>query len=269
MNTMNSLTFPGNLIVMRHSERLDQVVPNYFASLDNPSYQRTDCNMKPGLPVNRDLEHYRYDSPITSNGEHIAKLVGRELDLMNLVPDIIYSSPSLRCLQTAEIVAKMSGSKSLIRVESCLFENIESYPANIPTFLNEEQMKKFMIEENFTPLLPANQLFDQYESTEQYNIRIHSVLKRVLKLGENLDKPSSTVLIVAHASTVDMAVGLLRDCPRLTTDQDLYKIGDKIPYCSTVLLKKKQEKWIPSHSLPFITSKMFTNRPDYEFIERS
>ena len=63
-----------------------------------------------------------------------------------------------------------------------------------------------------------------------------------------MDGRELNILVVAHASTVDMAVGLLRAERRNSTIEDLYQIGNRVPYCSTAVLEREEGKrgWKPN-----------------------
>ncbi|PIC47096.1 hypothetical protein B9Z55_006564 [Caenorhabditis nigoni] len=77
------------------------------------------------------------------------------------------------------------------------------------------------------------------------------------------------VLVVAHASTVDMAVGLLRDKPRKTVDMELDNIAIPVPYCSLAYLKKKASYWIPSaHQIPPVTYEFLSTKYNHYFVHR-
>ena len=78
--------------------------------------------------------------------------------------------------------------------------------------------------------------------------------------------------VVAHASTVDLAMGLLtRPTPRLATANDLYRIGDRVPYCACAVFEKppRVDDWTWSeHALPPVTYANFSSRMNRDFVTR-
>lgn len=47
------------------------------------------------------MYHYNNDPPLTTMGEMCAQLVGNRLAESGLLIDLVYSSPALRCVETA------------------------------------------------------------------------------------------------------------------------------------------------------------------------
>jgi broad specificity phosphatase PhoE len=121
--TMNHLLPKASVIVVaRHGERLD-----YFTR-DNPNYKPNEINWVA-------TAERPFDPPLTDHGKEQAKTLGRhlttELSKLNL-PSVseIYTSPLLRCRQTACSVRSELGSTSNeasvipVRVEPGLVESI-------------------------------------------------------------------------------------------------------------------------------------------------
>lgn len=141
-------TYPDRLIIMRHSERVDDLFPGWINKTKS-NYHPYDGNMPFHLPVDRPVAAYVEDTPITVCGQMIATLVGRSLDSQSLIPDVIYCSPAIRCVQTARAVKESSGSKALLRVEPGLFENITLYPTAVPSFASKEQLSAYPIDRHY------------------------------------------------------------------------------------------------------------------------
>ncbi|KAF4799726.1 hypothetical protein TURU_052009 [Turdus rufiventris] len=98
------------LFVCRHGERMDVVFGKYWLSQcfdAKGRYVRSNLNMPPSLPQRSGgFRDYEKDAPITVLGCTQARLVGEALLETNTIVDYIYSSPSLRCVQTAHNILK-------------------------------------------------------------------------------------------------------------------------------------------------------------------
>jgi phosphohistidine phosphatase len=62
-----------------------------------------------------------HDRPLNSRGKHDAPLIGKKLAKEGLVPDVIIASSAIRAHATAKKVAKASGYRGEIAVESSLY----------------------------------------------------------------------------------------------------------------------------------------------------
>uniref|UniRef100_A0A8R1DTV2 Uncharacterized protein n=2 Tax=Caenorhabditis japonica TaxID=281687 RepID=A0A8R1DTV2_CAEJA len=229
-------------MVMRHSERLDDCCQGWIERCNKEGqYEPFDLNMPSKLPVQRALRDFSRDTCLTRSGVVLSQMVGRGLLMTDNTPDLIYCSPSLRCIQTATWVRDMSGSQALLRVEPGLFENFQ-YPHGVPRFLTPLQRLQFPVDKAFRPFMSLDAVVGRHESNDEYNKRIQTVLRTIAQQEEVLkEEKELKVLVVAHASTVDMAVGLLREKPRFTSDAELDNIAVPVPYCAMVYLKKFSE----------------------------
>uniref|UniRef100_A0A1I7W5Z0 Tudor domain-containing protein n=1 Tax=Heterorhabditis bacteriophora TaxID=37862 RepID=A0A1I7W5Z0_HETBA len=97
-------------------------------------YQPYDANMPMFIPRRPPL-HYRDDPPLTEHGILTAEITGKGLLIAGLVPSVIYSSPELRCVQTAvSLVNALNTNNTLIRVEPGLAEWRQFFPENIADY---------------------------------------------------------------------------------------------------------------------------------------
>ncbi|CAJ0563947.1 unnamed protein product, partial [Mesorhabditis spiculigera] len=274
------LSYPTLMAVMRHSERMDDMFPGWDRRFEPAeAYAPYDLNMPQKLPIHRPIDNYRRDPMLTRTGCILAQIVGQGLYYRDKSPDVIYCSPALRCLQTAEFVRQASGSSASLRVEPGLFENMSLYDAK-PKLLSPEHRTCFGVDRDYKPLFDFDQMYEKGETNKDYNERIHTVLHRIATTAETCDGPrrdESRVLVVGHASTVDMAVGLLGEPVRHSTMQDLHKIGDRVPYCSLVCLVPQKPTLAPTAdsvwklqigAVPPVSYKNFSNRPNHLFIMR-
>ncbi|CAI2332350.1 unnamed protein product [Caenorhabditis sp. 36 PRJEB53466] len=251
---------PSVLMVMRHSERLDDCCSGWIEKCNKEGkYEPFDLNMPSRLPIARPLKDFTRDTCLTRSGVVLSQMVGRGLLLTDNTPDLIYSSPSLRCIQTAAWVREMSGSRALVRVEPGLFENFQ-YPHGVPRFLTPLQRHAFPVDKAFRPFVSLETVTGRQESNDDYNERIRTVLKAIVEQTEVTKTAARQlkVLVVAHASTLDMAVGLMREKARKTVEMELDNIA--IP---------KDNYWVPApHQLPPVTYEFLSTRYNQHFVHR-
>lgn len=64
-----------------------------------------------------------FDRPLNSRGLQAAPLMGRELKARGFAPDLIVSSPAIRALSTAKIIAELLGySEARIETDRAIYE---------------------------------------------------------------------------------------------------------------------------------------------------
>jgi ubiquitin-associated SH3 domain-containing protein len=95
--------------IARHGERIDltfgvQWVEKSFDQ--NGKYKRINLNMPNDLPFRNTRKEFIGDSPLTEVGKFQAKLTGEALGNEGYKMHFCYSSPSLRCIQTAHKILK-------------------------------------------------------------------------------------------------------------------------------------------------------------------
>ncbi|KAJ0062125.1 hypothetical protein NL108_015716, partial [Boleophthalmus pectinirostris] len=206
--TLQSCPSKRRLFVCRHGERMDVVFGKHWITqcFDSKGrYIRSNLNMPPSLP-SRSGGHKDYDKdcPITVFGSTQARLVGEALLESNTVIDFVYSSPSLRCIQTAQHILKglQQDGKIKIRVEPGLFEWTKwvsgtCLPSWIPS--SELAAANLSLDTTYRPHFPVSKL-TALESYDTYINRSFQVTREILSECKNL---GNTVLIVAHASSLE------------------------------------------------------------------
>ncbi|KAL5282767.1 UBASH3B.2 family protein [Megaselia abdita] len=121
-----------------------------------------------------------------------------------------------------------------INIEPGFFEWLAWYPDSLPNWLTTSELKeaKYKINQNYKPLVTANNLKDSLKETaEEFYTRNSNVLNEIIKTT------TGNVLIVAHAATLDTCTRqLVGEPPR--SSYELGKIIHKIPYCSLVNIEE-------------------------------
>ncbi|WKY10082.1 hypothetical protein Q1695_002435 [Nippostrongylus brasiliensis] len=263
--------FPNVIMVLRHTDRLDDFFPNWLQKSDKGGYRAYDLNMPLHLPLRRPLKDYESDPPFTNTGDILARMIGRGMYSTSYVPDIIYTSPDLCSIQTAYAVRSICKCNSPIRVEPGLFERTSQHPDGMPKFATKEQRQQFHIDESYQPYVTVDQL-KKNESSTDYNKRVRNTLVRFLKLHEpSPSKKDQLILVVGHASTVDLAAGHLAKKNRQSSDADMSRNTEKIPYGSLLVLERIEGRrgWTPNlYAIPPVTYKNVNTQFDVGFVLR-
>ncbi|XGW01933.1 hypothetical protein V3C99_014206 [Haemonchus contortus] len=265
--------YPNVIMAMRYTERLDEYFPDWLWKTMGATYEPFDLNMPKALPVDRPVHVYVNDPPITNTGDILARLIARGMYATGYVPDIIYCTPALRCLQTAHAVKQVSGTKSLIRVEPGLFECFSNYPLGLPKFANSDQRARFGVDENYVPHTKLENLMAcKFETNEDFNTRVRHSLIRISKLHEVSNKKrDQVILIVAHAHTVDIAAGTFIREMRLSSDSELALSPKKIPHGSLLIMERVEGRkgWLPNlYAVPPVNYRDVTTQFDVGFVLR-
>lgn len=139
------------------------------------------------------------DASLNENGKAQANMAAKISDKFN--PTRIYSSPFLRCRQTAEIISKTTN--ATIEITEKLKEFDMGYWANMKT----EDTKDLLIQNNAWDYSPSKFTFrvPGGESWEDLTFRV----KMFLKSLDNLD--DKTVVLVSHNATIRSFVGFMRN----------------------------------------------------------
>uniref|UniRef100_A0A914D0Z0 Uncharacterized protein n=1 Tax=Acrobeloides nanus TaxID=290746 RepID=A0A914D0Z0_9BILA len=95
-----------------------------------------------------------------------------------------------------------------------------------------------------------------------YNYRVHRTLGQILRRRENA-RTAQTVLLVGHATTVDLAAGYFMD--RIGTKHNYKRC---VPYCAFVSFERLYDGWMRTNMLPPMTYNGFCSQPDFEFLNR-
>ncbi|KAG8189963.1 hypothetical protein JTE90_009102 [Oedothorax gibbosus] len=222
---------PRKLYIMRHAERMDLTfgygpawMKKCFDEQDN--YIRTDLNMPLSVPKRKGSQRdYIYDCPLTRIGLVQATFAGEAIKSRNVKFSHVFSSPSLRCMETCRKVLEASDQIHLpINVEPGLFEWLEWYVKEMPKWMSPEEMKEngFNVSEDYIPVMNETEILGRKETCEEYYERSFKVASDVLQ------KYSGKILFVGHASTLDACSRqLVGQQPK--NEADMMKCITKLP----------------------------------------
>ncbi|KAJ3590524.1 hypothetical protein NHX12_008474 [Muraenolepis orangiensis] len=233
------------LLVCRHGERMDVVFGKHWRSLCFDSkgrYVRSNLNMPPSLPLRSGGQRdYDADAPITVLGSTQARLVGEALLERSTLIDVVYCSPSLRCVQTAHSILQgmQQEGRLKVRVEPGLFEwtkwvSGSSLPAWIPPA--DLASAAFCVDTAYRPFIPISKL-TLSESYESYISRSYHVTKDILSDCRNT---GNKVLLVAHASSLDACTRQLQGRGH-QNPQDFIQGVRKVPYLGFCACEEQED----------------------------
>ncbi|KAK7925537.1 hypothetical protein WMY93_007847 [Mugilogobius chulae] len=232
--TLQSCQSKRRLFVCRHGERMDVVFGKHWITqcFDSKGhYIRSNLNMPSSLP-SRSGGHRDYDKdcPITVFGSTQARLVGEALLESSTVIDFVYSSPSLRCIQTAQHILKglQQDGKIKIRVEPGLFEWTKWVSGTcLPSWIPPSELAaaNLSLDTTYRPHFPISKLTTS-ESYDTYISRSFQVTREILSECKNL---GNTVLIVAHASSLEACTRQIQGLSPQNS-KDFVQVVRKIPY---------------------------------------
>ena len=224
------LAISGSVWVVRHGQRIDQYDGDWWLTAERP--------------------HDPYCT--TELGEQQATAAGEALVRASARVDVIYSSPFLRCVQTAARCAKLS---VLARSASSQVSASSSWPtgltmpqcveASMPVdsgMSTKELVKRFgnLIDTTYTPLYDANERVAKAEQQSQHLITFpedwHEGIARYQKTLAALSEASPFSLLVTHGAGVQACAEAIEGCPDMS-DMD-------VDYCClTNLVRQGAYKW--------------------------
>jgi broad specificity phosphatase PhoE len=224
---------------MRHSERLDSVLrnPNWPSEVFiNGVYSPNIKQLPAILPTRTNPSEYILDTPLTRYGKAHAYHTGEFFRSLGIIPNRIYTSPAMRCVQTADSVLDGLGirEKRPLRIDLALHETTrKELPLQSAKFYSSAS---FHIDLKYRPLFPTNDSrIIMNESRLEYYRRIFFILKKIIKkfIEQTMKNSSSipTILIVTHQSCVTLLAAML----------NLNSVDDKLSYLNEIKSNKRSE----------------------------
>ncbi|KAJ7400598.1 Ubiquitin-associated and SH3 domain-containing protein A [Pitangus sulphuratus] len=212
----------------------------------NPrKYYRADLNLPSALPKRKDsMKQFEYDPPLSCCGIFQSRLIGEALLDQEVMVSYVYSSPALRCVQTAQHVLQglKLNQKVKIRVEPGLFEWTKWEGSKvIPNFMTVAELAEaaYSVETSYRGNFPLSSLVPS-ESYEDYLSRSSAVMKQIITACPS----KGVILIVGHGSSLASFTWPLMGLPSRDSS-DFAQMVRKIPslgmcFCEEL---KEQNKW--------------------------
>ena len=229
------------LIIMRHSERLDFVLKNNHWPQEvfiNGVYSPNVTQMPTVLPFRADPHEYSLDTPLSRHGKAHSYHTGEFFRSLGLIPHRVYTSPAMRCVQTADAVLDGLGrrERAPLRVDLALHEPTKrKLPLQSASFFASAG---FFVDLNYRPVLsPTNNSIIVRESRLAYYRRMYAVLKRITQklISQNMrvsvTSVPPTILIVTHRPCVTLLAAML----------NLDGVDDKVGYLQEMESNRRAE----------------------------
>ncbi|XP_033334834.1 ecdysteroid phosphate phosphatase [Megalopta genalis] len=233
------------IFICRHGERVDFTfgawIPYCFES--NGSYVRRDLNMPKEIPL-RNIQDFQNDSPLTTVGEMQASLIGEAMKSSSIKIDVVFTSPSLRCIQTLAHILKGFDSNIPMKIEPGLIEWLAWYPNGIPVWMTSDELIKagFNIDKSYEPVIKAKEL-PLKENAAQYYERSYELIKRII------ESTVGNILIVAHAASLAACTRQLTG-GRVPPAAEVTKLVQRVPYLACLTAREGLDGW-QIHPPPF------------------
>ncbi|KAA3676459.1 ubiquitin-associated and SH3 domain-containing protein [Paragonimus westermani] len=246
------------VFVMRHAERVDACFGRGWVTrcFDKKGvYRRFNLNLPPWVPPRVDYMDYALDAPISQVGLFVAAETGRGLAEAGVSFTACYSSPALRCVQTAcELLRAMGQINTRIRVEPHLFEWLGWYNNCAPRMISPQELNAcgYPVDIGYQPLTSLSDL-DPKESSTDFYARSAALTKRLLASHTTRD---TCILIVAHASSLDACTHRLvshgfRTC---ISDAEFHRRTSIVPYCALVVAEEHRRWMLVDPPIPVACS---------------
>uniref|UniRef100_A0A5S6QGU1 Uncharacterized protein n=1 Tax=Trichuris muris TaxID=70415 RepID=A0A5S6QGU1_TRIMR len=202
------------VIIMRHGERCDDVYGDFVQRgfVDGShTFRQFDLNMPEKLPqrhedVNMSKMDWQTDAPLSNMGHKTAAAIGAEYAHLAVSIEHVFSSPALRCVQTAgrfiEGFQKVNKTEALkVKIEGGLYEWQFNTGSPIPRFFAEQDLARGGLPIDLTykcfkhgSAIPYNETFDEF------NQRCVDTVRHIMQTIPT----GSTVLFITHAPNFDM-----------------------------------------------------------------
>ncbi|CAF1001448.1 unnamed protein product [Rotaria magnacalcarata] len=227
---------PLRIIIIRHAERADAVLGSDWSkkSFDrNGRYIRFSEHLPDALPTRSYLHHYVIDVPLTNRGRLHALKTGKTLFTNGYTADICYTSPSLRCVQSANgILTGMSRKSVSMRLEPCLFECYLNDFKRTLCFMTKDELAAngYNIDKSYQAFLS---FMRPHDSQVDYYERCRTIMDMIT---ERHQATGGTILIVAHAPSLE---GLTRHLSGgKFQPEKLFDIARRVPFLAMTILEK-------------------------------
>ncbi|CAF1199826.1 unnamed protein product [Adineta ricciae] len=227
---------PLRIIIIRHGERADAVLGSEWSkkSFDRHGhYIRFSEHLPDALPARSYLHHYVIDVPLTNRGRLHAYRTGKTLLANGYAADLCYTSPSLRCVQSADKILSGMGRKHItMQLEPGLFECYLNDFKRTLCFMTKDELSAngYNIDRRYKAHMP---FMRPYDSQADYYERCQVIMDIIIKRHE---ATGGTILIVAHAPSLE---GLTRHfAGGKFLPEKLFDIARRVPFLAMTILER-------------------------------
>ncbi|CAF3636703.1 unnamed protein product [Adineta steineri] len=276
LDPLTSTTISGliRLFCIRHGERVDFAFgPSWPETAFDKTgkYRRINLNMPITLPRRRNpFRDFIGDSPITEIGTTQARLTGEALAANESLAQYCYSSPSLRCIQTAFCILQGMGveDRVKIRIEPGLFEFLGWYERGLPTLftssdmnINEdEEVNLYNIDKNYRPIIPLEKLSRDEKAIDYYN----RSFKVTQQITDKHKLTGANIFFIGHAATLEVCTRQLCSLPPRSYS-DFNGVIRKVPYLGLQLCERNPSDGQWSLKAPPIPPLQHANNVAYDW----
>ncbi|CAF1192365.1 unnamed protein product [Adineta steineri] len=276
LDPLTSTTISGliRLFCIRHGERVDFAFgPSWPETAFDKTgkYRRINLNMPITLPRRRNpFRDFIGDSPITEIGATQARLTGEALAANESLAQYCYSSPSLRCIQTASCILQGMGveDRVKIRIEPGLFEFLGWYERGLPTLftssdmnINEdEEVNLYNIDKNYRPIIPLEKLSRDEKAIDYYN----RSFKVTQQITDKHKLTGANIFFIGHAATLEVCTRQLCSLPPRSYS-DFNGVIRKVPYLGLQLCERNPSDGQWSLKAPPIPPLQHANNVAYDW----
>uniref|UniRef100_A0A8C0P2C9 Ubiquitin associated and SH3 domain containing A n=1 Tax=Canis lupus familiaris TaxID=9615 RepID=A0A8C0P2C9_CANLF len=207
-----------SVLVVRHGERVDQIFGKSWlqqCSTPDGKYYRPDLNFPYSLPRRSNgIKDFENDPPLSSCGIFQSRMAGEALLDSGIRVTSVFTSPALRCVQTAKhILEELKLEKKIkIRVEPGIFEWTKwESGKTTPTLMTLDELKEadFNVSTDYRPAFPLASLLPA-ESYDEYVDRCAVSVQHIIS---TCPQDVGVILIVSHGSALDSCTRPLLGLP--------------------------------------------------------
>ncbi|XP_023393963.1 ubiquitin-associated and SH3 domain-containing protein A [Pteropus vampyrus] len=237
-----------SLLVVRHGERVDQVFGRSWLQqccTPDGKYFRPDLNFPYSLPRRSNgIKGFESDPPLSTCGIFQSRMAGEALLDSSVHIASVFSSPALRCVQTAKhILEELKLEKKMkIRVEPGIFEWTKwEAGRTTPTLMTLEELKEanVNVSTDYRPAFP----FASLMPAESYSEYVDRCAVSVWHMVSSCPQDAGVILVVGHGSALDSCTRPLLGLPPRDS-ADFAQLVRKIPSLGMCFCEeKKGGKW--------------------------
>ncbi|CAF0749399.1 unnamed protein product [Adineta ricciae] len=260
---------PIRLLVLRHGERLDRYYSSQWlrqAFDKDGNFCRFSPILPETLPFRASIRDFDLDPPLTYKGLKDAFHTGTVLRDKAIHITYCYSSPALRCVQTASKILEglQLQNKLKIRIEPGLFECTGWYTASetsnvltMPRFMTKKELieNKYSIDKHYTEHMTIAEV-SQFETELEFYQRSHAVTASLMKMheaeyisqiqqGQLSPQYHLHILFIAHAPSLETCTRKL--CGGKFRPDTLPHVIRNVDFLTMTVIEKTDnnaDKWV-------------------------